>query len=135
VSKATDSMSSTCLKGVTDLTEDLERRLALNAEGRVNIGIVSTATESKHEGEFFIIETAVAVFVLLAEDGMELEVFEDAAESLEGLFEFIRLNCSLSVTVEVLENFLNSPSFIFGTVCALADLLKDNILQGGEAGG
>lgn len=135
VAEATDSVCTTCLKGITDLGKDLERRLALNAKGRVNIGIVTTAAHSKHKGEFFIIETAVAVFVVLAEDSMELEVLEGASESLEGLFEFIGLNCTQTITVEVLEDLLNSPSLILGTVCALADLFKDNVLHLCEARG
>lgn len=70
VAESTDTVSTACLKHVTDLSEDLKRRLTLNAEGRVYIGIVATSTDGEHGCEFFIIEATVSVFIVGTEDSV-----------------------------------------------------------------
>ena len=127
-------MGTTGLQGVTDLAEDLKRWLTLDAEGRVNVRVVAGSADSEHSREFFIVEATVAVLILGTENSVELEILEGASKRFEGLAEFCGLDCSQTVTVEVLEDFLNSPSFVFSTVGALAHLLEDAVLELGEAG-
>jgi len=128
-----DSVGTTCLKSVTDFAEHCKWWLTFSAECGAHVGVISAATVGSSEGELFIVEAAVAIFVEFGKHSPQLEVFEIASECLEGTRELCRLNCSQAVFVEVLEDLLYSPSLVLSAVGFLTNLLKDNALNLCEA--
>ena len=131
--QSTDSICSTSLECVLDFFKHLVGGFALHAEDGVHVGVVSGATDSEPGRKLLVVELIVSVFIVLCEESALLVVWECAAHRLESLSELRVLNCAETVEIEVLEKFSNCFSFIIGSVGALADLFKNNVLDLGEA--
>lgn len=128
-------MSTSSLKLIKDFLENLVRRLTLNTENGIDVRVVSATLNGKPVGEFLVVELTVAVFVIFAEDGIDLVVLEKAANGLEGLSELIRFNSTVTIEVEMFENATNSLTFIVSAVSSLSNFLKDDVLKLSKSAG
>jgi hypothetical protein len=119
---------------LTDFVEHLLGSLADDAEDGVHVGVVAGAAQSVHSSELLEVKVARAVGVVFVEDSRELVGLESAADSLERFLELGGADNATAVQVKVLEEALDSLTFIVGTVSALTDLFEDHALKLAEAG-
>lgn len=127
VSESTDSMGTSSFQSVSNFGEDLVWGLSAGTERGVNVRVVTGSTDGEHVSEFFIIKSAIAVFVKLTEDSVQFVGRKGASEGLKSFFKFCGLDSTETVEVEVFKDFLNSSAFIISSMSALTDLLENDI--------
>jgi len=132
-SETADAVSTSALESIEDLLEDLVRGLSSDSEAGVDVGVVARSLNGEPVGEFFVVELAVVILVVLAEDGLELVVLEEAADSLESFLELRGLDGAVAIQVEVLEDSTHGLSLVVGTVGALANFLENDVFELGKA--
>ena len=128
-----DAMGTTGLESIKNLLENLIRGLTLDAEDGVDIGVVAATTDGEPAGELLVVKLAVAVLVVLVEDGAALELREGTAHRLECAAELREADGTEAIEIKVLEDFTHSLALIICTVGALSDLLEDDILKFSKA--
>jgi len=132
-SESTDTVRATGVQSVSNFLENLVWGFARSAERGVNVRVVTTSADGEHGAKLLVVESAIAVLIELAEASVHLVGSESASESFKSFSEFANFDSSVTVQIEVFENFLDSSAFIIGSVGALTDLLEDDVKHFGAA--
>lgn len=114
---------------MADFVENLVGCLTDQSENGVYVRVVASAAKSVHSCEFFEVEVARVVCVVFIENSGELVGLECAANCFESILEFCWADNATAVQVKVLEETLNSLSFVVSTVSTLTDLLENHTLK------
>jgi hypothetical protein len=103
--------------------------LPSNTKYWVDIGVVSAAFVGNPTSKLLEVNLSVAISVKLVEQGSQLVVVEDTADSFKSLFELLWANGSVAFQVKMFEDALRRLALIVSSVSALTDLFKNNCLD------
>ena len=129
-----DTWKASCSQYLSNLVDNLVRWLTGYTKDWVDVRVVSASFVSDPTSELLKINLAVSISVEFIEKGCQFVIIKHTADRLKGLFELMRTDSSVTFQVKVLEDALGSLPFIVGTVCALADLFKNDRFNLSDSG-
>lgn len=107
--------------------------LAIEAENRVDVGVVARATKGHLCCKHLKVKLATILGVALVENSSQFNVTENTAKGLHGFLELLSVNSSVAPKIEVLKESLNGLALIFSSMSSLANLLEKDALELSDA--